>query len=321
MISIIVPVYNVSEYLDESIRSVLNQTYSNWELILIDDGSFDGSERICDEYAKRDTRIKVIHQMNSGQATARNNAFSHVKGDYLTFLDSDDYWEKNYLFDMYALACKEDADIVAVGCKMIRDKKDIGHGNIIDKELVMSGEEAFKRMLCRNGLDSNPWGKLYKSEIWGASRFPEGKFYEDIPVLYKILLRSKCVAHLGEEPLYAYRVRNNSTTGESFSEKRFSYTEFSREVYDFVCDEYPQYEREGKTFYMNAVVENYLRLGRLKSQREFDAYYKYLGKEINNNLLFILRSDYFRADTKIGVVANKMKIYRVLRLIKEYISR
>ena len=105
MVSIIVPVYNIEKYIDECIQSVLNQTYTAWELILVDDGSTDNSGNICDEYAKTDTRIKVLHQKNQGVSAARNIALDKAEGDYIMFLDADDYWcENTALYKLFSVA-------------------------------------------------------------------------------------------------------------------------------------------------------------------------------------------------------------------------
>lgn len=320
LVTVIIPVYNVEDYIRDNIESVVNQTYQQLEIILVDDGSTDASGSICEEYAKKDSRIKVIHKKNAGQSSARNDALDIMTGEYLVFLDSDDYWDLNCIQDMIDQMEQEQADIVCCGCKMIKNGEIEFTINTVPQKTVWSGVDAMFLMLERKGLDSNPWGKLYKAEDWKEVRFQAGKYYEDIPIMYKLLEQSKKVVHIGV-CRYNYRLRNDSTTGETFSEKRYAYTEFSKEVYDYIHKCYPEHEREAKTFYMNAVVENFVRLGRIGNKKEFEGYYQELKQEIKTNLTFILRSDYFRKDMKLAVLTNLWGIYKVLRNIKVIMKR
>lgn len=316
LISIVVPVYNVEEYIVECIESVLQQTYKNWELLLIDDGSTDDSGEICENYSQRDERIRVFHKQNGGQSTARNYGLDRIKGKYLIFLDSDDYWNKNALSELYAMVQKYDSKIVCMGNRLYNDaqRKFCGEAYVYSEPFVLSGEEAFSNMLIRNGLDSNPWGKLYESELWQDIRFPEGHIFEDIPVTYRILLKAPSVVNLGK-PYCVYRIRSTSTTGENFSKKRIDYTKFSKDVYEFVKKYYPQYSKNGQIFYLNAVVENYLRLGRVRDKRDYLEYSDFIKKEIKKYFWNIIESNYFSSRMKFDIILNIIGVYRLVRKI------
>ena len=320
-VSIIIPVYNVAPYLECCFESIRNQEFEDFEAIIVNDGSTDNSLAICEKYQQLDKRFFVINTENRGVSSARNTALEQVNGKYICFIDSDDYWHTKYLSTLYNTAQKYNADMVVTGCALFKEDVLVKKGNSIQNEYVFKSEEAFRKMLIRDGLDSNPWGKLYRASLWKNYRFPVGKYYEDIPILYHIILNSNKVIHTGNEPLYFYRIRTSSTTGQEFSERRYSYTDFSKEVYDFTQINYPQYKNEGRTFYCNAIVENYLRLGRLSEKGEYTPYYNFLKKEIRDNICFILKSKYFSLETKLGVLTVKIGIYKVLRAIKVKVQR
>ncbi len=210
LISIIVPIYKVEQYLDECIETLVNQTYNNLEIILVDDGSPDNCPRMCDDWAKKDNRIKVIHKKNGGLSAARNTGLDIAKGEYIGFVDSDDFVDKR----MYEILID----------KLIKSNKKIAYcephlffedGTI--KELREKGEG---RLLdIRESLDAffyrkmffSVWSKLYKREVFENIRFPEGETNEDYPILIPTVLNSNGVFDTGEI-LYYYRVREGSIT-------------------------------------------------------------------------------------------------------------
>lgn len=205
LISIIVPVYNVEKYLDHCINSVLNQSYTNWELILVDDGSPDGSPEICDRYALHNQKIKVIHKENGGLSSARNAGIDIATGDYITFLDSDDYLHSDYLKIMLSYAIEKNADIVQ--CDFSRVKSDIPNSSknnsityqIYDNHSIFL-KGAAKIILC---------AKLYKKDLWGVVRMPIGKINEDDFTTWKLYYNSHKILVLSEK-LYFYRVNPKS---------------------------------------------------------------------------------------------------------------
>ena len=198
-VSIIVPVYNVAPFLDECIASILSQSYTEWEAILVDDGSTDGSSNICDCWSKKDSRIKVIHQSNSGVSTARNNGIDAACGEYITFVDSDDYVDANYLQEMINAAKKSDCDIVVSGLKQI-------FSNGEEKIFTPSKECCFtlSQENCATFVELNekyllygPTNKLYCSNIIKGNNivFKKGISYgEDLLFNYDYLNYTKSIA-------------------------------------------------------------------------------------------------------------------------------
>lgn len=198
LVSIIVPVYKVEQYLPTCIESIQHQTYHNWELILVDDGSPDKSGEICEKYAEIDDRIRVIHQSNGGQAAARNHGLDLMKGRYVAFLDSDDFWHKDYLSHLLGLLYQYDADIVH--CTYIW-----GHDNVFPEQpkkeeiiRVVSGKEALYKDVC----DVLVWGKIYKAHLFDGIRMPVGVHNEDDCTTWKVSYRARKLVHTSRPLVY-----------------------------------------------------------------------------------------------------------------------
>ena len=215
LVSVIVPVYNVYPYLHEAIDSVINQTYTNLEIILIDDGSTDGSGEICDEYAERDSRIRVIHQDNKGLSTARNIGLDSMNGEILAFLDPDDAFHYSFIEKSLAVMINEDADMVlckydiqytTAHMKTTSSKKTqplIAPG-VFDRNEVLSS-------LVNCKINVSVWNKLYRRKLWNSIRFHEGHVCEDHEAIFKIcsLCEKICVL---SDVLYIHRKRPGSIT-------------------------------------------------------------------------------------------------------------
>ena len=217
VISIIVPVYNVEDYLQNCVDSILAQTFDKFELILVDDGSTDSSGIICDEYAKRDFRVRVIHQPNQGVSAARNAALDIIRGTYIAFIDSDDYVSEDYLLTLFTAISDTSADLSFCGFFWQREDEPDNKQMYIctDSYRVLSGFE-LSCLRYRNRLDVAPWGKLYRKELFLSERFPVGRVYEDQAVIPRVFYRAK-KAVLIHTCHYYYRVRKNSISHSSFS--------------------------------------------------------------------------------------------------------
>ena len=202
LVSIIIPVYKVEKYIDRCVTSIINQTYKNLEIILVDDGSPDNCGKICDDYAKMDERIKVIHKENGGLSDARNVGIESAKGNYISFVDSDDFIEK----DMIELLLKEieenNCDISICGYYKTYIDKD----EIIDnsKEIfIMNNIEAIDKMNMLGSYDVSAWGKLFNINLIKDTRFPVGKLSEDWFVMYKIFYNASRICY-NPNPKYHY---------------------------------------------------------------------------------------------------------------------
>lgn len=215
VISVIIPVYNVASYLQECLDSVLAQTYTDFELLLVDDGSTDGSSDLCDDYACRDARVTVIHQPNAGPAAARNAALQVAQGDYLAFIDADDVVHRQYLEVLASyLDGHDDVDVACVSYRMLKPSVSPANHDLPARYAVhqMSGDEALLAMLYqRPNADSSPWGKIYRRSLFEGLRFPAAfRVYEDLYLLaqlYPLVRRMACIGL----PLYYYRKQDTGT--------------------------------------------------------------------------------------------------------------
>ncbi len=205
LISIIVPVYNVQEYLKNCINSILNQSYKNIEIILVDDGSTDESSSICDLYVKKDNRIKVIHKENGGLSDARNMGIKSARGKYITFVDSDDYLDENYVKVLYILITENNSDIA---CSRMK-KTDSLNDKIINKNEkinIYNSIDAIKEILYQRNIDNSAPSKLFKKDLFENILFPVGYAFEDLDTMYKLFLQAnKIVSTTNNYYLYYQR--------------------------------------------------------------------------------------------------------------------
>ncbi|HFI0231526.1 TPA: glycosyltransferase family 2 protein [Streptococcus suis] len=227
LISFIVPVYNAQAYLEQCLQSILEQTYSHWEAILIDDGSTDQSASICDSYVARDHRFQVIHKENGGVSDARNTGLEYAKGAYITFLDADDAVREDFLEDCLQTATQYEVDIV-IGHFFIWDERNHTFYYFVDQEQkdqteFLTTQEALDRQIIWKNLNTAPFvipcGKLFKASLFDTVRFPKNKRYEDEYTLHKTFLKAKKIALINKE-FYMYRRHGQSFMTSDFNPEK-----------------------------------------------------------------------------------------------------
>lgn len=240
-ISIIVPVYNVEQYIERCLESIINQTYKNIEIILVDDGSTDKSGIICEKYANRDQRIKVIHQENNGLSSARNKGLDIASGKYIGFVDSDDWISKDMYYILLTIALKYNADIVECGYQKIYDDRNYPKNNSIkiseDKIFIMDNIEALYEEMKWGKFTSIACNKLYKKNLFSEYRYPVGKTHEDEYLTYQLLYSSTILVSINEIKLYYYLQKRQGAITSRFTEKNL--------------DIYDAYEEKTLFFYNN----------------------------------------------------------------------
>ncbi len=245
LISIIVPVYQVEKYLDKCIISIINQSYKNLEIILVDDGSTDSSPAICNQYQKKDTRIKVIHKENGGLSQARNVGLEIAQGDYIGFVDSDDWIESNMYEVLMSSLLETGADIAVCNYQMdASGSKALKKIYNIEKK-VYSPEEALRKIITADGyIRTVVWNKLYKRSVWGDIKFPEGRIYEDTLWTAKVVGNSKSISYINYS-LYHYLFRPDSlSNNENQITKRVSdKIEMSEQRIMYLHEYYPMLEK------------------------------------------------------------------------------
>ena len=226
LISVIVPIYNVEKYLNKCIESIINQSYSNLEIILVDDGSKDNASIMCDSYLLKDNRIKVIHKENGGLSDARNVGIEKAKGKYIIFIDSDDWIDEKMIEILYDIIKKNNSDIsicdyfLAYNEEIQTQKENI-------KVINLSNIEALKKIYDKD-LDVCmivAWNKLYKIDLFKDNiRYPYGKIHEDEFTTYKLLYKAEKISYTNRK-MYYYRQREKSIMSKSFNKKRLDVLE------------------------------------------------------------------------------------------------
>lgn len=218
LISVIIPVYKVEDYLNRSVNSIIGQTYKNLEIILVDDGSPDRCGEICDEYAKIDDRIRVIHQKNGGLSSARNAGIEIAQGKYLTFLDSDDWVHQEYIERLYQLLITRNSDIAA--CNFIRT---CSEDNILESSDIgvyeFTNMEALEQLTGKLAVELTvAWGKIYNKKLFEDIRYPIGKVHEDEFVAHHLLYKANKTVYTTRQMIY-YWQREDSIMGRGFNLK------------------------------------------------------------------------------------------------------
>ena len=213
LVSIIIPVYNVAPYLEEALDSVVNQTYTNLEIIIIDDGSTDDSYKKCEKYAAKDTRIRLIHQENKGLSTARNVGLNVMKGDIVAFLDPDDIMHRSLIEIMLSYLIKEpEIDMAVCRYSICDDMSSIAYKKDYIYPSIFAGIYDCREILqaiVEEKCNNNVWNKLYRRELWSYIRFPDGHVYEDTDTVYKVINLCKKISVV-DQILYYHRRRNDS---------------------------------------------------------------------------------------------------------------
>ncbi len=229
LITVVVPVYNVEKYLRKNLDSIICQTYKNLQIILINDGSTDNGAAICAEYLAKDERIEFYSQDNAGLSAARNVGIEKAKGEYLAFVDSDDYIDPDYIEYLHNLIIENDADMSICGIR--ESYENDKERNLSDgyKDEILSREKCLERMMLEKGYNCSAYAKLYKRKIWGNIEYPEGKHYEDLGTTYKYILRSDKIAY-GAESKYEYFIRKGSISHSDFSMKKLDIIELTDEM-------------------------------------------------------------------------------------------
>lgn len=239
LITVIIPIYKVEAYLDECVQSILKQTYSNLEIILVDDGSPDRCGEMCEIYAEKDARVKVIHQKNKGLSGARNSAIDIATGEYITFVDSDDYLKEDMIEVLYREALQYSAEITTAAFESFFENGSKASNPHNGKIFVYSKEEALDCFLFNDYLTPCVCGKLYRISIWKNVRCPEGKLFEDQFTTYKLIDQCKRVVY-DTTPRYYYRKRMGSIGHSSFSKRTYDLYDAIHEEYDYISQKYPK---------------------------------------------------------------------------------
>ncbi len=255
LISVIVPVYNVEPYLDRCVESIVNQTYRNLEIILVDDGSPDRCPQMCEAWAERDARIRVIHKENGGLSDARNAGMAVASGELIGFVDSDDWILQDFFRILYDGLSKNDADI-SVCDILITDKDCVSYQSRTEfVYAIRNFEDAFADILRNKGIRAVAWNKLYRRWILENEAYPVGKYHEDEFLTYQLLDKAKRIIYVNC-PLYCYYQRPESIM-HSVTVKHLDVLDAHYERLAFLENKYPSLYLQDKLAYCTACVAFY----------------------------------------------------------------
>lgn len=240
LISIVIPVYNVASYLTKCLESVIAQSYKNLEIIVVDDGSTDRSGKICDEFAQKDKRVRVLHKDNGGLSDARNYGINHAHGKYITFVDSDDYVSVDYVLHLFELILEYKADIsVTCAVKFYEDGDEPGSECYIASDsCIFSSEEAMIDMLYRKNIPIYAWAKMYRIDLFETIKFPVGELFEDLSTEYLLFDMAERIAFNSVRD-YFYLQRKNSIINSKYNSRKMIQVYTTEKIIQFMKEKHP----------------------------------------------------------------------------------
>ena len=288
LVSVIVPIYKVEKYIYRCIDSIINQTYKKLEILLIDDGSPDNCGKICEEYSKKDNRIKVIHKENGGLSDARNTGINIAKGNYLTFIDSDDYVAEDYVEFLLNLLKENEADMSACKHTVVYNEKK--YKNLGTKKYyIAEPKQIFEMLLYSDDFDVSAWGKLYKKDLFCDIRFPKDRLFEDAATTYKLIDMCKKIAFKSESK-YFYVIRDDSITTKEFNSKKFDLIISTEEMVTYIKEKYPDLSKGCERRLMYSYLSTLMNLAESDNQTEnYKEYKKQLMEYIKKHKKEVLK--------------------------------
>ena len=315
-ITVIVPIYNVENYLIKCLDSIINQTYNNIQLIMVDDGSTDESGKICDDYVARHEKkmdICVIHQQNKGLSCARNIGIENTKGKYVCFIDSDDYIELDMLENLYKAIKENKSDISCCGkIKECGDRKICLNNK---NSFTCSGIEAIGKMFTFDDLDNSACDKLFKTELFKNIRFPDGKYYEDIATIYYIFEQANSISHIKKEE-YHYLIRDKSISHSEFSSHQLDLLYFAKKISKEFSNKYKNIEGQANSFYYLNLLNTIVKMKSSQKYSEYKEQFKNIKSEYNLIFYDLLKNKYISKSKKVMAILIRIGLYKLVYIIK-----
>lgn len=317
-VSVIVPVYNVEKYLEKCLISLVNQTYTNLEILIVDDGSEDGSADIYNKYKCIDQRIKIIYKENGGLSEARNIGIRSATGEYICCVDSDDYVENDYVEKMVQQIVYLNADICCCG-KIIENGNKVKYINC-EKNFVINSKEALKLYLLKNEIDNSSVDKICRKKLYDQIEFPVGKYYEDIGTIYKLILKANKVVHINN-PLYHYVMREGSITHEEYSEKQLDSLYMTKEAIKNIENVYPDLHEYTVAYYALEIASTIRRLYQFYGARKMEDKYWNIIEEYQENYEEFIKNPYLPRGKKIMIYLLRYRFYRIVDIVYKILGK
>lgn len=303
LISIIVPVYNVRDYLDRCMDSIVNQTYTNIEIIMVDDGSDDGSGELCDGWGQRDGRIRVFHKKNGGASTARNLGLDKARGEFIGFVDSDDYVKED-MYESLMADMEAGIDITCCGTAILYpadQRQQAEYYDMASWKKIFSNSEAVGELIRKRYLSFSPCNKLFRKTLFRELRYPVGKTAEDLPVVYELIKRSRGVVNIGKVK-YCYCYREDSISRKPFEIARISYVLFMRDILRDVVTNYPSERKPAEAMYIRNIVAIIGEIDHCKDSKKYKSVRNRLKKVLLRMYTSILLNRYISVEMKRNIL-------------------
>lgn len=300
IISVIIPVYNVEKYLEKCMDTVLNQSFRDFEVLLVDDGAKDSTPELCDKIAMQDCRVKVFHKKNGGVSDARNYGLDKMSGKYVTFIDSDDYISLDYLEYLYKLIVENNAQISMVQAQILLETEDKSP-TLISREEKISSETAVRRMLLRREATHTCWGKLFDAALWDNIRFPKGLNCGEDYATYYVFDKAKTVAY-SDAQMYCYIQRSGSIMHEVCSEKTLSVLDATDSLSEYLLDRWPNSKDEIIDLKIHTYLKN-LQIILNTGKNSFLEYQERIVKFVRKNAAFAIKSKRVPFNDKVKVIS------------------
>lgn len=304
-ISIIVPVYNVENYIHKCIDSILAQTFTDFQLILVNDGSADRCGEICEDYAGKDNRVEVIHKENGGLSSARNAGLDAARGKYIGFVDSDDYIAADMYSFLHGNITETNADISICSFYTVEPNGRVLHKKPKGIKKYMEKQEALKTLLSRRHFENHVCDKLFRRTLFDDIRFPD-QIYEDIAIMYKLFDRCRSVVYVSE-PKYFYIQRQGSIVNSGFGVKKLIFIDECQKIVEFSASKGGLYDEEAHSCY---ILSNLwlLHEGALDKNNQYKEIVNELSKNILSYYDIALKNKYIRFHEKFSIFLLKLGI-------------
>lgn len=312
LITVIVPVYKVEKYLSRCVESILNQTYQNIEILLIDDDSPDNCPQICDAYAKDYPNIKSIHLKNSGigVSDARNTGLNNAKGDYIAFVDSDDYIHRDLFLKLIcAIEKNPEVNLAIASYQKITGDTQIDESSLPSTDVIFLNDMGAMNLIIEDQNMTAVWSKLYRRSVFENLRFPTGKHNEDMFLMPFILQEASKIAY-SPLPLYYYYQDNESLCRSKFNYNMLDMLEALNGWNKFVAVKYPSLLKKVKSHYYTSVLNSCQYLANKKDSIGVERF-EYYQSEINAEFSILIKSKFLSASNKLKLILLKIKLFKL----------
>lgn len=314
-VSIIVPAFNVEKYIAKCLNSILKQTYKDYEVLIINDGSTDNTPVICEQFAKQHPEITIFNKKNGGLSSARNYGIKKARGKYVTFIDSDDYIEPTYLYTLIDDITANNCEISMVKHNIVYPHKTINTGT--HTRIKLDSQECLKKMLYGDDVDVSAWAKLYEKNLFTNIEYPNNRLFEDSATTYLLIDKANKI-FLNSTPLYNYIIRNDSITNKSFNKNNLDLIEATFQMTSYIESKYPMLKQACERRNIYAHLSVFRKIALADNNTINKSYGKKVFSYIKDNRKKVLRDKFIPKRDRIALrFANNYTTFRIINILYE----